>query len=257
MIWTIHLLSVFFVGLFISPVYLYAQSSPLPVSGAKETDDSIATFASLPASRVGGPGNQAQPFPPIIDGIEGTDEVSPLFEDRRNLLRTRKSDEQLQQSWSDISKLPPAIQPRSESLQQALQAITKGAVGAFHRVTTESKPQLSITLEPAEFKLEERREITVTVILKNESSRQIQINFPTTQRIELLTKDKTGNVIERWSDDRVFDPLEGIVAVNPNETIEYSERIPTREMKSGEMYTIEASLSNNPQYTKTVSIHPQ
>ncbi len=198
-----------------------------------------------------------QPSSSPAYGVERTDENSPLFLERLDLLRTRATDEENNLSWSKVSKLPPAVQPYP-SFAGEIRAGTKAVMSAFKRAAQESKPSLSVVLEPAEFELKERREITVTLTLKNESNHQIRMNFPTSQRIELITKDKMGKVIERWSDDRTFEPLEGIVVVNKNESIEYSERIPTREMKSGETYTIEASLFNNPQYAaKIVSVCPK
>lgn len=198
-----------------------------------------------------------QPSSSPVYGVERMDENSPLFLERLDLRRTRVTDEEKNLSWSKISKLPPAVQPYP-SFASEIRAGAKAVMGAFKRVAQEGKPTLSVVLEPAEFELKERREITVTLTLKNESNHQIRMTFPTSQRIELLTKDKMGKVIERWSDGRTFEPLEGIVVVNKNESITYSERIPTREMKRGETYTIEASLFNNPQYAaKTVSVCPK
>jgi hypothetical protein len=218
-----RLLSVFFAGALISPVYLQAQ----------------------------------QASSPIIDGVEETGEMSPLFWDRINLQRTRESDEQLGQSWNEISRRPPAIQPMPDSFQKLFHTIVQRAAGKPQRVVPERKIALSVILEPAQFDLKERREITVTLTLTNGSDRQIRITFPTSQRIELLLKDKTGKVIERWSHDRSFAPLEEVVAVNPHESIAYSQRLPTREMRRLETYTLEASLFNNPQYTQNIFIRPQ
>jgi hypothetical protein len=211
----------------------------------------LASLASLKAEQV--PSS-------IVDGVERSDELSPLFLERSSLRRTRLLDEQLNMSWSDISTLPPAIQPRLDSLHRTFWTVIRSVDGVFHRAVTVAEgkiPILSVTLEPAEFELQERREITVTLALRNESNRQLQILFPTSQRIEILTKDQMGRLIERWSEGRVFDPLEEIVIINPNEMVEYSQRIPTREMKKGETYMIEVFLFNNPQYTKTVAIYPK
>ncbi len=58
-----------------------------------------------------------------------------------------------------------------------------------------------------------------------------------------------GKVIDKWSDDQVFSPREGIVFINPKERIEYSEKMSDADMKSGQMYSIEGSVPNNPEFT--------
>ncbi len=201
---------------------------------------------------------QAQPSSSsIVDGVEGTDETSYLFWTRIDLKRTRQSDERLGKSWSEVSRLPPAVQPMPDSFGRLFRAITQKKADKPRHVVSEGKSPLSIILEPAQFELKHRREITVTLIFTNESDRQIRLTFPTTQRIDLLLKDKTGAIIEKWSDYHSFDPLEEVVAVNPHETIAYSQRFPTRNMKRLETYTLDASFSSQPQYKQSIPICPQ
>ena len=70
------------------------------------------------------------------------------------------------------------------------------------------------------------------------------------------TKDAAGNVINRWSQDRAFDPNEGFVEINPAEFIVYSEKVPTSAMKAGETYTIEASLAGQDGYITSTTVTP-
>jgi len=44
--------------------------------------------------------------------------------------------------------------------------------------------------------------------------------------------------------------------INPEEHIQYEEKIATRDMQPGKTYTIEASLANNPEFTKTATVTP-
>lgn len=114
-----------------------------------------------------------------------------------------------------------------------------------------------LVIEPADFALEDRREINVHFTVTNTTRRMQKLEFPSDQRIEIVIRDAQGGVIERWSDDRVFAETAGVVAINPEERVEYSERIPTREMEPGNTYTIEASVVGHPEYTSAVRITPR
>ena len=75
-----------------------------------------------------------------------------------------------------------------------------------------------------------------------------RLEFPTSQRLEIVTRNSSGAVIERWSDDRVFQPGEGLVVINPDERIEFQDKVPTRDMRAGASYTVEASLATEPDF---------
>ncbi len=64
-------------------------------------------------------------------------------------------------------------------------------------------------------------------------------------------------VIDRWSDDRSFQPQEGIVVINPNERIEYREKISTRDMKQGQAYEVEAMLKTDPDFRLQKPLTPR
>jgi hypothetical protein len=113
-----------------------------------------------------------------------------------------------------------------------------------------------ISIEPEAFSLTDRREVAVTYSVVNNSNKIIRLEYPTTQRLEIVAKGPDGNPVERWSDDRAFEPEEGIVIINPKERIEYQERIPTREMKPGSTYNIEANTTSQNPYTVSKPITP-
>lgn len=114
-----------------------------------------------------------------------------------------------------------------------------------------------LEIDPAEFSLQDRREVNVTFIIRNNTRKIMRFDYPTTQRIEILTKDSAGNVIERWSDDRAFDEREGVLFINPGERVEYAETVPTRDMKPGETYIIEGEVPDNPDLTTSRPVTPQ
>jgi hypothetical protein len=84
-----------------------------------------------------------------------------------------------------------------------------------------------------------------------------RLEFQTDQRIEILTKNPAGAVVDRWSDDRAFRPREGVVVLNPNERIEFIEKVSTRDMRAGETYTIEAKLATQPEFPVSQTVVPR
>lgn len=113
----------------------------------------------------------------------------------------------------------------------------------------------AIKLEPEkEVVLKDHRDFVVQLAVVNKTGRMLKLDFPTSQRIEILLRDSAGNVVERWSEDQAFSQVAGVVTINPNERIEYRERISTREMKAGEKYTVEATLFNYPEHNDTAPI---
>ena len=77
------------------------------------------------------------------------------------------------------------------------------------------KTTQNIAVEPSEFSLAERRELDATYTVRNNTKKLIRLDFNTTQRIDILTSDASGKVIEKWSEDRAFQFQEGIVIINP------------------------------------------
>jgi len=113
-----------------------------------------------------------------------------------------------------------------------------------------------LSVEPKAFSLDDRREFTVTYVVTNKADEIIKLDFPNAQRIEITVADPSGKVIERWSDDRFFAEVTGVVMVNPGERIEYVERIPTREMQPGVTYVVEATIPNYPDFARSIQITP-
>lgn len=112
----------------------------------------------------------------------------------------------------------------------------------------------NVVVEPSEFRLDERREVDVEYVVINRTDRMFQFDFPTQQRLEIVVRDSTGAVVERWSEDRFFDERESVLMINPKERVEYQERIATRELKPGTTYTVEASIVEQPELTRSQDI---
>jgi hypothetical protein len=148
--------------------------------------------------------------------------------------------------------------PRNKGAEQSAgQMFTSFFTGMFSSVRLKKQSSGSkLAVEPAQFSLDERREITVTFSVENKTAKLVKLDFPTAQRIEILVRDGSGKVIDKWSDDRAFADVSGIVMINPGEFVQYEEKISTRDMQPGQTYTIEASLANNPEFTKTATVTP-
>jgi len=118
--------------------------------------------------------------------------------------------------------------------------ILKGASVASSRGVPIDKGRLTLTmtLTPSPVRLSDVRHIEVTMQVKNVSKRFVQMEFPTSQRIEILVRDERNQLVTQWSEDRAFDPGTSYVGINPGEHIEYKTAISTRDLKAGRHYKV-------------------
>jgi len=162
-------------------------------------------------------------------------------------------------SDSDTAADEPGMLGRMWNSTQKLNPFDRGLKP---RAAKERKPVnlksiiAQVTVDPAAPKLSEQRQMNVTLRLTNKGKRLAQLEFPTTQRVEGILRDKIGNVIERWSEDHSFEKESGVVSINPGERVEYTMSIATREMTAGETYTVEASLVQYETLRGSASVSP-
>jgi Intracellular proteinase inhibitor len=116
---------------------------------------------------------------------------------------------------------------------------------------------LTMRVQPLPVKLSETRQLKVSLQLANRSKRLIQLEFPTTQRIEVLVRNADGKMVEQWSEDQSFAPEPTIVAINPNERLEYIVSVSTRDMVAGQPYMIEGFFPNYEQLKVSQTIVPE
>ena len=107
--------------------------------------------------------------------------------------------------------------------------------------------QMEMTLDPEKVNLSETRQIQATLSLTNRSKKLVQLEFPTTQRIEVVVRNSRGKSVVQWSEDERFTSEQSFVAINPGEHVEYSASLPTRDLSAGQLYTIEGYLPKYPQ----------
>jgi hypothetical protein len=193
--------------------------------------------------------------------VKPPDESSPFFADRELARRERRvaAGEELTAATGPNQT---AIYPRvGEETQSASQTFTSFFTNMFASVRFNpfrKRPETlrQLKLDPAEFSLSDRREIDATYSVRNETRKIMRLDFPTTQRIEILTKNEDLEVIDRWSDDRTFEDDEGIVFINPGERISYNQPVPTRDMKPREIHTISAEIVGYPEFTAGKRVTP-
>lgn len=106
---------------------------------------------------------------------------------------------------------------------------------------------LEVQLPPDPVKLSEVRQLPVTVRLTNRGEHAVELSFPSEQRIEILLRDAAGQVVTRWSDNRAFAEVAGNILINPNEHIEYSETIATRDLVPNKVFTVEVIMPAYPE----------
>jgi hypothetical protein len=103
---------------------------------------------------------------------------------------------------------------------------------------------LTMKLEPLPIKLGETRQLKVTLQLTNRSKKFVQLEFPTTQRLEVVVKRKDGKLVEQWSEDHSFSGEPSLVTINPGERLEYAVSVATRDMVAGEPFVVAAFFPN-------------
>lgn len=114
-----------------------------------------------------------------------------------------------------------------------------------------------IKLNPETVRLSVARTIEVVVVITNKGERSVQLDFPTSQHIELVMKSESGAVVQRWSDDQKIEREASFVAVNPNERLEYTTSLSTRNMAAGKTYIIEAAVPGYPAVSAKKIVVPQ
>jgi hypothetical protein len=97
---------------------------------------------------------------------------------------------------------------------------------------------LTVRLEPFPVGLSQTRRVEAWITLKNRSKRFVQLEFPTTQRFDASLRDEQSAVVALWSEDQAFEPVPGILGINPGEQVEYKAALATRDLLPGHRYTL-------------------
>jgi hypothetical protein len=105
---------------------------------------------------------------------------------------------------------------------------------------------MRLELSPQPVKLSEVRLLDVKVTLTNLSKRPVELQFPNEQRIEIYLLSSTERVLTKWSDNHAFEDKPGSILINPEEHIEYNERIATRDLAPNTVFIADVFFPRYP-----------
>ncbi|MEI6032799.1 MAG: BsuPI-related putative proteinase inhibitor [Verrucomicrobiae bacterium] len=185
------------------------------------------------------------------------DENSPFFLDPEAARRTRGTDYAGRDLNDTIAEYPKS-RSSEETAPARIKSFFSNMFSSVNIGPIRTPPTTEeLVIEPSNFSLQDRREINVTYKVRNNTKNMTRLEYPTSQRMDIVTTDTAGKVLDRWSDDRAFEQEEGIVVINPKERIEYQEKIPTRDMKSGESYKVQAFTTSQEKFHTEKFITPE
>src|SRR6184192_1645461 len=106
---------------------------------------------------------------------------------------------------------------------------------------------LDLQITPQTVKLSEVRQLGIKVTLANLSKRPVALDFLTNQRIEIYLINSAGDILAKWSDNHAIAEKPAAILVNPQERIEYSETISTRELTPNKVFIAEVFFPQYPE----------
>lgn len=106
---------------------------------------------------------------------------------------------------------------------------------------------LELQISPQPVKLSETRQLEVKAMLASKAKAPIALDFPTDQRIEVYLMTTEGALLTKWSDNHAINEKPGTVMINPEEHIEYNERIATRDLTPNRVFVVEVFFPKYPE----------
>ncbi|OHE78632.1 MAG: hypothetical protein A3F67_06535 [Verrucomicrobia bacterium RIFCSPHIGHO2_12_FULL_41_10] len=181
--------------------------------------------------------------------LTGPSAESPFFVEREEARQA------LAQAATNSTSMNPPLPPRP-SVKKQVGQFFHSFVKSIKVGNKKKLPPMELLLEPSVFSVADVSELNVTFKITNNKKEIILMEFPTNQRFEILIKEPSGRVIYRWSEDRSFDAMLGLVTIDPEESVVYTEKIPITMMKDGTTYSIEVTLLGQQGYCITQKITP-
>ena len=106
---------------------------------------------------------------------------------------------------------------------------------------------LALELSPQPVKLSEVRQLDVRLTVTNRGKREVTLEFPNEQRIEIYLRNSTENILTKWSDNHAFADDPGAVLINPGEHVDYSTTIATRDLAPNKVFIAEVFFPKYPE----------
>jgi hypothetical protein len=141
---------------------------------------------------------------------------------------------------------PQSPTPRPGILHRMLNVFHKGkpAGKALDPKEKNKSLVLSLSFAPQPVKLSEGNKIQVMLQLTNGTGKFVQLDFPTTQRIEVLLRNQAGKIVSQWSEEQAFSNDAGYITLDPGEHVEYTVTLSGRDLVAGKTYIIEGFFPN-------------
>jgi hypothetical protein len=105
--------------------------------------------------------------------------------------------------------------------------------------------QMQVTPQPV--KLSEIRQLEVKAVLTSKAKTAVALDFPTDQRVEIYLMTTEGTLLTKWSDNHAINQRPGTVTINPQEHVEYNERIATRDLTPNKVFIAEVFFPKYPE----------
>jgi Intracellular proteinase inhibitor len=106
---------------------------------------------------------------------------------------------------------------------------------------------LELQVSPQPVKLSEVRQLEIRAVLASKAKTAITLDFPTDQRVEIYLMTTEGTLLTKWSDNHAINEKPGTVTINPEEHIEYNERIATRDLTPNKVFVAEVFFPKYPE----------
>ena len=149
----------------------------------------------------------SQPFAVVMP-----DESTPFFTSARQ----RAFDAEKTEAIESPAQGYPIVRKGPDSMLAQVGNFFAGILPPLRGAPKKPDDEALLTVQPESPKLGQDRELNVTYSVRNNSRKMTRLEFPTDQRLEILTINSAGGVVDRWSDDRSFRPREGVVVLNPD-----------------------------------------
>src|SRR5262245_60903000 len=106
---------------------------------------------------------------------------------------------------------------------------------------------LDLQITPQTIKLSDVRQLGIKLTLANVSNRPVTVDFPRNQRIEIYLMNSEGDILTKWSDNHAVAEKPATILINPQERIEYTETIATRDLTPNKVFIAEVFFPQYPE----------
>ena len=138
----------------------------------------------------------------------------------------------------------PSSEKKPGLMHRLLHPFGGGEPDGGKKSKAQGKLDVALRLDPLPLKLSQSNRLKVTLMLTNRTRKLASLEFPTSQRIEVLIKTSGGKLVEQWSQDQAFTHEPTIVTVNPGERAEYRVEVATRDLSAGQAYVVQGFFPN-------------